>query len=84
MHKGTTIETTSVSLVPEHEQGQGAGQALAREVAYELIPFSQRRLLHAAMAEAQEGLLRSHRTAAALAEAAARCAAPQADNGDYM
>lgn len=33
-------------------------QALAREVAYELIPFSQRRRLHAAVAEAQEAALR--------------------------
>lgn len=32
-------------------------QALAREVAYELIAFSQRRRLHAALAEAQEAAL---------------------------
>lgn len=33
-------------------------QALAREVAYELIPFSQRRRLHAALAEAQEATVK--------------------------
>lgn len=47
-------------------------QALAREVAYELIPFSQRRLLHATMAKAQEALLRRHNTAADRAEVAMR------------
>lgn len=36
----------------------GFPQALAREVAYELIPFSQRRRLHAALAEAQEAALK--------------------------
>lgn len=37
---------------------QVSAQALAREVAYELIPFSQRRRLHAAVAESQETALR--------------------------
>jgi predicted ATPase len=45
---------------------------LAKEVAYELIPFSQRRLLHAAMAKALEAQLKCHTSAAMLAEAATR------------
>lgn len=66
-------------------------QALAREVAYELIPFSQRRLLHATLAEALEATLRRHKSAADRAEAIIRLDSaprnannPAVQDGDTM